>query len=96
MGGRAGSPVGIGAVLGDDHLELAQPPHRGSVGAGGELQEEALLLLPKRVQRLPEVPAGHSFSAVTTFWKHCNRGRGFESTPGNTTLPGWSFLLDDS
>lgn len=32
-----GSPVCVGAVLGDNHLQLAQPTHRRSVGAGGEL-----------------------------------------------------------
>lgn len=42
-----GSPVCVGAILGDNHLQLAQPTHRCSVGAGGELQEEAFLLLAK-------------------------------------------------
>lgn len=56
MDGR-GSPVGVRAVLGNDHLQLAQPTHGCSVSAGGELQEEALLLLTKQVQRLPKLPA---------------------------------------
>lgn len=51
------SPVCVRAVLGNDHLQLAQPTHRCSVSASGELQKEALLLLTKRVQRLPKLPA---------------------------------------
>lgn len=60
MGGGGGSPVRVGAVLGNDHLQLAQPAHGRSVGASGELQEEALLLLTERVQSLPELPAVQS------------------------------------
>lgn len=51
------SPVCVGAILGNDHLQFAQPTHGCSVSAGGELQEEALLLLTKRVQCLPKLPA---------------------------------------
>lgn len=50
------SPVCVRTVLGDDHLQFAQPAHGCSVSAGGELQKEALLLLTKRVQRLPKLP----------------------------------------
>lgn len=53
---RGCSPVCVRAVLGDDHLQLAQPTYGCSVSAGGELQEESLLLLTERVQRLPELP----------------------------------------
>lgn len=52
-----GSPVCVGAVLGNYHLQLAEATHRCSVCAGGELQKEALLLLTKRVQRLPKLPS---------------------------------------
>lgn len=57
---KTSSPVCVGAVLGDDHLELSQASDRGSVCARGELQEQPLLLLSKRVQRLPELPGGSS------------------------------------
>lgn len=36
---RGGSPVCVRAVFGDDHLQLAQPTHRCSVSASGELQK---------------------------------------------------------
>lgn len=61
---RGGSPVCVRAVLGNDHLQLAQPTHRCSVSAGGELQKEALLLLTKRVQCLPKLP---TMQTVLTF-----------------------------
>lgn len=52
-----GSPVCVRAILGNNHLQLAQPTHRCSVSASGELQKETLLLLTKRVQRLPKLPS---------------------------------------
>lgn len=51
-------PFCVGAVLGDDHLELAEPAHRRAVRARGELQEEPLLLLGERVHDVPELPVG--------------------------------------
>ena len=53
---KGSSPVCVRAILGNDHLQLAQPTHRCSVSAGGELQEETLLLLTERVQCLPKLP----------------------------------------
>lgn len=55
---QAPLPFCVGAVLGDDHLQLAEPAHRRPVGARGELQEEPLLLLGEGVHDVPELPAG--------------------------------------
>lgn len=67
---KSSSPVCVGAVLGDDHLELAQASHRGAVCACGELQEQPLLLLTEQVQRLPELPdaaqSGHARGSRVT------------------------------
>lgn len=56
-------PVRVGAVLGDDHFQLAEPSDGRSVRAGGELQKQPLLLLPERVDRFPEVSLGEKVKA---------------------------------
>ena len=58
-------PLGVGAVLGDDHLELAQAAHGGAVCSRGELQEEPLLVVTERVQSLPELPEGRGQESHT-------------------------------
>lgn len=59
------SPVCVRAILGNYHLQLAEPAHGCSVCAGGELKEEALLFLAKRVQRLPKLPSHTNTSGIS-------------------------------
>lgn len=62
---RDNSPVCIRAILGNYHLQLAESTHGCSVCAGGELKEEALLFLTKRVQRLPKLPSYRSTNVIS-------------------------------
>lgn len=50
-------PVRVGAVLDDHHVELLEPADGCPVCAGGELEEQPLLILPKWVNGFPEIPA---------------------------------------
>lgn len=63
---RGPLPFCVGAVLGDDHLQLAEPAHWRPVGARGELQEEPLLLFGERVHDVPELPARRKDAADCT------------------------------
>lgn len=62
---RDNSPVCIRAILGNYHLQFAESTYGCSVCAGGELKEEALLFLTKRVQRLPKLPSYRSTNVIS-------------------------------
>lgn len=54
-------PVRVGAVLDDNHVELFESADRRPVCAGGELEEQPLLILPKWVNGFPEIPADQTY-----------------------------------